>query len=99
MKPYKEFEPKWVKEKAPERSYRSIFRWGDPTFVKYPKESLYKTMKDIFKMNDADFKHYALNLGLDEVKDLPASRLDPKKIEELEGFAARIMSVWMIMTD
>jgi len=40
-------------------------------------------------MNDADFKHYALNLGLDEVKDLPASRLDPKKIEELEEICGK----------
>ena len=36
-KPYKDFEPKWVKEPAPPDSYRSIFRWGDPEFVKYPK--------------------------------------------------------------
>ena len=45
-KPYKDFEPKWVKEPAPPDSYRSIFRWGDPEFVKYPKESLYKMMKE-----------------------------------------------------
>lgn len=83
MKPYKDFEPNWVKEAAPKRSYRSIFRWGDPEFVKYPKESLYKTMKDIFKMTDADFRQYALNLGEDEVKDLPKSQLDPALIEEL----------------
>ena len=47
-KPYKDFEPKWVKEPAPPDSYRSIFRWGDPEFVKYPKESLYKMMKEKF---------------------------------------------------
>ena len=45
-KPYKEFEPAWVKEPAPKDSYRSVFRWGDPDFVKYPKESLYKMMKE-----------------------------------------------------
>ncbi|MDY5540092.1 MAG: hypothetical protein SPF60_01495 [Lachnospiraceae bacterium] len=27
-KPYKGFEPKWVKEAAPKDSYRSVFRWG-----------------------------------------------------------------------
>lgn len=45
-KPYKGFEPKWVKEAAPTDSWRSVFRWGDPDFVKYPKESLYKMMKE-----------------------------------------------------
>ena len=35
-KPYKDFEPKWVKTPAPKDSYRSIFRWGDPEYVKYP---------------------------------------------------------------
>ena len=45
-KPYKGFEPKWMLQRAPENSYRSIFRWGDPDFFKYPKESLYKYVKD-----------------------------------------------------
>ena len=53
-KPYVDFEPKWVKEAAPSDSYRSIFRWGDPNFVKYPKESLYKLMKEKFR----DHIHY-----------------------------------------
>lgn len=57
-KPYKEFEPAWVKEPAPKDSYRSVFRWGDPDFVKYPKESLYKMMKEKFGMTDEDFKAY-----------------------------------------
>ena len=45
-KPYKGFEPKWLLTPAPAGSYRSIFRWGDPAFFKYPKESLYKMMKE-----------------------------------------------------
>lgn len=73
-KPYKEFEPKWVKEAAPGDSYRSIFRWGDPEFVKYPKESLYKMMKEIFNMTDEDFKQYDGDIGMDPVKlDAPCN--------------------------
>lgn len=73
-KPYKGFEPKWVKEPAPADSYRSIFRWGDPNFVKYPKESLYKMMKEKFKMTDEDFSHYAGDIGMDPVKlDAPCN--------------------------
>ena len=72
-KPYKGFEPKWVKEAAPKDSYRSIFRWGDPDFVKYPKESLYKMMKETFKMTDDDFKSYCGDIGMGKVEYLAAS--------------------------
>ena len=67
-KPYKDFEPSWYYDKVPQKSYRSIFKWGDPDFVKVPKETLYKMLKGIFKMTDDDFKNYSENLGLDEVK-------------------------------
>lgn len=76
-KPYKGFEPKWVLTPAPEGSYRSIFRWGDPEFFKYPKESLYKLMKETFKMTDDDFKDYTDDIGFDKVdlSDYP-SKID-----------------------
>lgn len=78
-KPYKGFEPKWVKEVAPKKSYRSIFRWGDPEFFKFPKETLYKMMKEKFKMSDDDFKQYICNndVGMDEVK-LDQAKYAPK---------------------
>ncbi len=80
-KPYKGFEPKWVKEAAPKDSYRSIFRWGDPEFVKYPKETLYKMLKDIFKMTDDDFKGYDGDIGWDKVKlDIP-SKMEQKHLD------------------
>ncbi|MBR4765516.1 MAG: FAD-binding oxidoreductase [Clostridia bacterium] len=72
-KPYKEFEPAWIKEPAPKDSYRSVFRWGDPGYVKYPKEALYKLMKTTFKMTDDDFRQYAGDVGLDKVVlDIPS---------------------------
>ena len=83
-KPYIGFEPKWVKEVAPEKSYRSIFRWGDPKFVKYPKESLYKMMKEKFKMTDDDFNHYTGDIGMDEVKLDTSCKLDERHIRYLE---------------
>ena len=67
-KPYKDFEPKWYLETPPKRSYRSIFKWGDPNFNKVPKENLYKMMKEIFHLTDDDFRQYAEPLGLEEVK-------------------------------
>lgn len=83
-KPYKDFEPKWVKEAAPSNSYRSIFRWGDPEFVKYPKESLYKLMKEKFNLDDEHFSHYAGSIGMEEVQlDIP-SKLDQVHIDALK---------------
>lgn len=87
-KPYKGFEPKWVLTPAPEGSYRSIFRWGDPEFFKYPKESLYNLMKETFKMTDDDFRDYTDDIGFDKVdlSDYP-SQIDPKHIEALKKIA------------
>ncbi|MEG0546720.1 MAG: FAD-binding oxidoreductase [Oscillospiraceae bacterium] len=84
-KPYKGFEPKWVKNPAPEDSYRSIFRWGDPNFFKVPKESLYSLMKDKFKLTDDDFKDYTDELGFEKV-DLSGypSKMDKKHIKAFE---------------
>lgn len=80
-KPYEGFEPKWVVEPAPKNSYRSIFRWGDPNFFKYPKESLYKLMKEKFDLTDDDFRQYDGSIGMEEVKlDMP-SKMAPEHIE------------------
>ncbi len=84
-KPYKDFEPKWIKTAAPADSYRSVFRWGDPNFVKYPKETLFKMMKQVFDMTDDDFRQYDGDIGWDSV-DLSAY---PSKISEKDLNAMR----------
>lgn len=53
-----EFQPDWFKGKIPSNSYRSIFKWGDPNFIKAPKPTLYSTIKEVFHMTDDDFKSY-----------------------------------------
>lgn len=90
-KPYKGFEPKWFTEKAPEKSFRSIFKWGDPEAFKVPKESLYRMMKEKFEMTDEDFSDYRSNLGLDTVK-LPQamkSRLTPVQLNKLKDIVGK----------
>ncbi len=70
--PYKGFEPKWVRGEFPKNSYRSIFKWGDPLEIKAPKESLYKILKETFRLDDKFFSDYKVGLGFDEVKlDIP----------------------------
>ncbi len=81
-KPYKDFEPSWYLKKFSPKSYRSIFKWGDPSFVKYPKETLYKMIKETFGMTDDDFKSYTADLGLEDVKfDISPKVLKPEDIK------------------
>ena len=89
-KPYKGFEPKWLLTPAPAGSYRSIFRWGDPAFFKYPKESLYKMMKEAFHMTDEDFRDYTDDIGFDQVSlpDHP-SRIAPEHLEALKKIVGK----------
>lgn len=89
MKPYKGFEPKWVKEEAPKDSYRSIFRWGDPKFVKYPKETLYKMMKEYFHMSDEDFSHYDGDIGFDKVELNKPSKMTKEQLADLEKIVGK----------
>lgn len=88
-KPYKDFEPKWVKEPAPADSYRSIFRWGDPNFVKYPKESLYKLIKEKFEMTDEDFKNYSNDIGMGKVVLDKPSNMAKEHLETFEKIVGR----------
>lgn len=70
--PYKGFEPKWFCEKFSDTSYRSIFKWGDWTEIKPPRENLYALCKEVFGVDDSAFQAYSEDLGLDEVSfDIP----------------------------
>ena len=88
-KPYKGFEPKWIKEPADNDTYRSIFRWGDPNFVKYPKESLYKMMKEKFNLTDEDFKNYSMDTGFEKVNLKKPSKISDKHIKQFEKIVGK----------
>jgi alkyldihydroxyacetonephosphate synthase len=80
-----EFLPKWVTEEASPRSYRSISRWGDPKFVKFPKPALYKFMKQTFKMTDEDFKHYHNDIGFEDVDIKIPTKMSEENIKGLSA--------------
>ena len=84
-KPYKGFEPKWMLQRAPENSYRSLFRWGDPDFFKYPKESLYNYVKKRCNLQDEEFMQYNDDLGLDPVNlgEEHAPKIDKKHVKAI----------------
>ena len=86
--PYKDFEPKWFNDDFSKKSYRSIFKWGDPKQIKAPRESLYKMMKETFNLDDDCFKTYTEKTGLEEVDyDIPSklSNLQIEKLKEICG--------------
>ena len=89
MKPYKDFSPEWIKEEAPKNSYRSIFRWGDPGFVKYPKESLYKMVKEKFEIDDEYFKEYKNDIGFDKVEITNPVNMKTEIIEKFQAICGK----------
>ena len=88
MSKSKKFVPDWYHEKAPERSYRSILKWGDPEAFKAPNAKLYELMKETFHMTDDDFK-VKQEMGLEEVDyDIPC-RLGETQIAALEEIVGK----------
>ncbi len=92
-KPYSGFEPKWIKTPAPEGSYRSIFRWGDPEHFKFPKESLYNMMKDRIDLHDEEVTDFVCDPGLDTV-DLGPDYAPKMAEEDLEFFKSVYGDQW-----
>ncbi len=75
-----EFTPNWFEGKLKPKSYRSIFKWGDPQEYKHPNRHLYKLLKETFNMKDDDFKEM-INPGLDEVIEEIPSNLSKEDIQ------------------
>ncbi len=80
-----EFTPAWCERVAPERSFRSLFKYGDPAGFKHPNAGMYRLLKDTFGMTDDDFKKPDLGMETFTV-DVP-SRLPAAQIEALKGMA------------
>lgn len=76
------FKPEWLEQAQPPKSYRSIFKWGDPQQYKHPNARLYQLMKQTFNMSDDDFR-VPENLGLEEVSFEQPTNLQPDQIEAL----------------
>lgn len=77
---YKDFEPNWLRKSFSPTSYRSIFKWGAPDRIKAPKESLYKLLKETFRLTDEAFSDYTEELGLEEVEFELPTRLTTKQL-------------------
>lgn len=87
--PYKDFEPVWFDKDYSDKSYRSIFKWGEKRQIKPPRESLYKLLKNLFSLDDSQFKDYTEDLGLEDVSfDIPCN-LSEEQINILKNIAGQ----------
>ncbi|MGE4519608.1 MAG: FAD-binding oxidoreductase [Desulfobacteraceae bacterium] len=63
----KSFEPQWINAAPKEKSFRSIFKWGNPGEFKHPNKRLYSLLKNTFDLKDNDFIKPLVNSGNEEV--------------------------------
>lgn len=82
MARHTEFQPDWYHRPAPEKSYRSIFRWGYPDYFKHPNRRLYRLMKEAFGLTDEHFRR-PRELGEETVSLEVPSRLTPEQLAAL----------------
>lgn len=58
--------PNWFEEEPPQKSYRSLFKWGKADEFKHPNKGMFKLMKNVFQLEDLDFRT-PQNLGLENI--------------------------------
>lgn len=51
------FQPDWINQEPEKKSFRSIFKYGDPNGFKHPNYQLYKELKQAFNLTDEDFRN------------------------------------------
>lgn len=49
------FQPQWINDAPTKRSFRSIFKYGDPEGYKHPNEMLFEELKEKFNLSEDDF--------------------------------------------
>jgi alkyldihydroxyacetonephosphate synthase len=76
-----EFNPAWCEQEAPERSFRSLFKYGDPGGFKHPNPGMYKLVRETFALSDDDFKKPSLDMELFDID--VASRLPEGQLKDL----------------
>jgi len=83
MSKKEEFYPAWCEQVAPARSFRSLFKYGDPGGFKHPNPGMYELIKDTFAMTDDDFRSPSLNMEFFNI-EVP-SRLPAGQVEDFTG--------------
>ncbi len=56
MSEEKQRQPEWIEEAPAERSWRSIFKWGNPCGFRHPNAKFMKEIRESFALTDRDFQ-------------------------------------------
>ena len=76
--------PNWYEGPLPEKSFRSIFRWGNPGQFKHPNRGLVALMQEMLGVSPEQLSE-PVSFGLDQVAVDPPIRLTAAQIERFEG--------------
>lgn len=72
--------PHWIEQAPPPGSFRSIFKWGDPTGFKHPNTGMISLIKETFGMTDVEFVK-PMYTGLEMVQGEIPSNLEARHLE------------------
>ena len=77
-----QFTPPWIEQAPPPRSFRSLFKWGDPLGFKHPNRGMFNMMLEIFGLTGADFQQ-PQQTGMDEIGQEVPVTMDPEQVQAL----------------
>lgn len=77
-----DFYPDWFEGELPEKSFRSILKWGDPRAFKHPNKRLYRLMRETFGLGDEYFTK-PFEMGLEAVPENLPCGLDSAHVSAL----------------
>jgi alkyldihydroxyacetonephosphate synthase len=80
----KDFVPAWYEQRCPDRSYRSLFKWGDPEQFKHPNRGLFEYARQYFGMQNEDFERPA-QMGLETFEFQNAAGFDSDLMARLQA--------------
>jgi alkyldihydroxyacetonephosphate synthase len=80
----KKFQPPWLEQTASPRSYRSLYKWGEPDGFKHPNQGMYQMLKDIFQLDDSDFQA-PINVGLEDFSEQIPCQMEDRLINDLKA--------------
>ncbi len=75
--------PYWIEQAPPQGSFRSLFKWGDPTGFKHPNSGLVSLIKETFGMTDADFVT-PQRTGMERLQAEISSNLEVRQLEAFQ---------------
>jgi len=94
MSKTRKFQPPWLEQTASARSYRSLYKWGEPDGFKHPNQGMYQMLKEVFQLDDQAFQA-PINTGLEEFSTEIPCQLAVRHIDRL----TEIVGVENLSTD